>query len=378
MAFVRLKGLNRVTKRLADGRSVTYWYAWKGGPRLPGAPGTADFIAAYNAAVAGPRPVRTGDDLKGLARLYMASPEYRDRLAPSTRREWGRWLDRIMADGDGPLDIGGLPVAALNDRRVRADLLAWRDQWADRPRAADYAIQVLSRVLGWGVDRGLLNINVLTGTAQLYQNNRADQIWTDDELTLYAEAAKSPEVACIPRLACLTGLRREDLATLSWSHVGDVAIVRATGKGRGRRTATIPLLAETRDLLKAIRDQQLRRHAELSAAAAKKKRPAPPMPTTVLSNTRGRPWTVSGLEHQVIDTKAAANPPIDKHLHDGRGAFATRLRRAGLTASEIADVLAWDEDRVERLLAIYVDRDSIVQGIAERIARNESGPRSPN
>ena len=46
-----------------------------------------------------------------------------------------------------------------------------------------------------------------------------------------------------------------------------------------------------------------------------------------------------------------------------------RLRRAGLTASEIADVLRWEEDRVTRLLSTYVDRDSIVRSIAERIGR---------
>ncbi len=36
---VQLKGINRITKRLADGSTVTYFYAWKGGPRLPGKPG---------------------------------------------------------------------------------------------------------------------------------------------------------------------------------------------------------------------------------------------------------------------------------------------------------------------------------------------------
>jgi len=31
---VRLKGINRVTKLLADGSLATYWYAWKGGARI--------------------------------------------------------------------------------------------------------------------------------------------------------------------------------------------------------------------------------------------------------------------------------------------------------------------------------------------------------
>ena len=48
---VRLKGINSKRKTLADGRSVTYYYAWKGGPRLLGSPGTPEFVAAYNEAV---------------------------------------------------------------------------------------------------------------------------------------------------------------------------------------------------------------------------------------------------------------------------------------------------------------------------------------
>jgi len=49
---VRLKGLNSITKRLADGTQRTYCYAWKGGPPLRGEPGTPEFVASYNEAVA--------------------------------------------------------------------------------------------------------------------------------------------------------------------------------------------------------------------------------------------------------------------------------------------------------------------------------------
>ena len=31
---INLKGINSITKRLADGTRRTYWYAWKGGPPL--------------------------------------------------------------------------------------------------------------------------------------------------------------------------------------------------------------------------------------------------------------------------------------------------------------------------------------------------------
>lgn len=371
MVRVRLKGLNSIRKKLADGSTVTYWYAWKGGPRLTGSPGSPQFLAAFNAAHA-VRKTPAGENLRALVSMYRASPEFTG-LANATRKVWARWLD-LIADTEGDHAIGGLPWAALDDRRVRAELLAWRDQWAHQPRSADYAMQVLSRVLSWALDRGLVALNAAAGVSQLYKGNRADQVWTDDEVAAFVAAAPSAEVGFIIRLACLTGLRREDLAALAWSHIGDVAIVKPTSKSRGAKSAIVPVLSETKALLSEIRAQQLARHAELAEVADRKGRPAPVMPLTVLSNTRGRPWKVTGLDSAIQDTKAAATPPIDKHLHDTRGTFGTRLRKkARLTAAEIADILGWEEDRAERLLAVYVDRDDIVRSIAERIRQNEAG-----
>jgi integrase len=69
----------------------------------------------------------------------------------------------------------------------------------------------------------------------------------------------------------------------------------------------------------------------------------------------------------VIDAKHLAD--VDKHLHDARGTFATRLRKDGATAAEISQILGWSESRVERLLERYVDRESVVRVIAERIRK---------
>lgn len=372
MPVVRLKGLNRSTKVLADGSRVTYWYAWRGGPRLDGKPGDSGFLPSYNAAIATRKASGQDDTLAGLARRYRASPEF-GKTATSTQAEWRRWLDRIEADV-ADLDIGGLPLKALDDRRVRAELLAWRDQWAATPRKADYAIQVLHRVLWFGLDRGLLAMNAAAGIGQLYENDRSDQVWTPEELARYVSSAASPQHAHIAPLACLTGLRRGDLAKLCWSHVGDVAIVMPTGKSRGRKTQVIPLLPATKALLAKIRADQIARHATLTTRKpGRDRRPPPPEPTTVLTNTRGLAWSASGLEGAVIDTKTLAG--IDKHLHDARGTFGTRLRQASLTASEIADILGWEEKRVERLLATYVDQDAIVMALADRINRADNVPK---
>ena len=57
---VRLKGVNSRRKCLADGSFRTYYWAWKGGPPLRGEPGTREFIASYNEAVAQKVAPRTG------------------------------------------------------------------------------------------------------------------------------------------------------------------------------------------------------------------------------------------------------------------------------------------------------------------------------
>ena len=364
------KGIRRVVRRGPDGEVLgAYYYAWRGGPRLPGQPGSREFMLAYSQAIKNQHGQHDAT-LGGLALQYQASPEFA-RLAQSTQKEWRRRISMIVADSN-PLDIGGIPIAALNDPRVKSDLLAWRDQWQKTPRAADYLMQVLSRILSWGQQRGLLAANAATGMGQLYRSNRSDQVWTADDLDRFAKAATSPEIGCVAKLACLVGLRLHDLITLLWTEVTDIAVIKVTRKGRGRRTAVIPLLAETRSLLAVIRSQQKLRHVELARLAIARGEEPPTLPLTVLSNTLGRPWKYSGLVTRFNDTRAAAQPPIEKHLHDARGTLATRLRKAGLTAPEIADVLGWEESRVERLLAVYVDRTTVVTSIAERVRRLEA------
>ena len=79
MVLVRLKGINSVTKRLADGTLRTYWYAWKGGPSLRGEPGTPEFTASYNGdnnfntSTAASLPI-TNSGISGQLSLSAASP----------------------------------------------------------------------------------------------------------------------------------------------------------------------------------------------------------------------------------------------------------------------------------------------------------------
>jgi hypothetical protein len=83
---VRLKGINSITKRLADGTRRTYWYAWKGGPPLGGEPGTPEFVASYNEAVAR-KVVPPRGMLLSVLQAYQLSEDFLG-LAPRTRSDY--------------------------------------------------------------------------------------------------------------------------------------------------------------------------------------------------------------------------------------------------------------------------------------------------
>jgi hypothetical protein len=83
---VRLKGINSNNKRLADGRRVTYRYAWKGGPPLLGEPGSPEFIASYNEAIASKVKPPVGT-MMTLLRYYENTGDF-DNLAERTKSDY--------------------------------------------------------------------------------------------------------------------------------------------------------------------------------------------------------------------------------------------------------------------------------------------------
>jgi integrase len=325
--------LKRINKATAKGR--TYYYPWrkeKGSnekpPRLVGEPGSPEFIRSYYEAVENRRTPDMGR-ARALVTLYKASADYK-ALADSTKRNWGPWLDRI-ADYFGDLRI------AQFDRpeKIRPIIRRWRNQWANKPRTADYGMQVLSRVLSYAVDPlGKVVSNPCEGIKQLYSSDRSEIIWTDADIALLKKTC-SLEIAHVVDLAAHTGLRLSDVLRLAWSHVGEDSITLATGKSRGRREAIIPLYDDLRAVLARI----------------------PKRATTILTSTKQRPWTVDGFGSSFNTAKREAGiTHKDLHFHDLRGTAATKFYIAGLRIRVIAEILAWSEDQVERIIRRYVAR----------------------
>lgn len=330
------KGVFRVWR---NGREYRYAYRG-GGPRLKAEPGSPAYIAELAAAQAA-RHAPDTSRMTGLVTLFKASEDWREKLSTSTRKLWAPHLDRIVAH------FGSLSVKQFDRADIRPDIIRWRNSRRSTPRAADTGIQVLSRVLSFGRDEGLLTINACNGIGALYDNDRSDIIWEPADVRKL-ELVASPQLMWAARLAMLTGLRQADCRELTWAEVGDLAIERGVNKSRRgdgarpRKVALIPVHAELRALL-----DELPRRA-----------------STVLTNTHGKPWK-TGLSDSFAD--AAERAGVEKHFHDLRGTAATRFYFAGFNLREIAEIMGWEEASVERIVNRYVRRDAMLRARIERM-----------
>ena len=334
MVKIDLRGIAKVT---AKGK--TYYYAWRRGPRLRGEPGSHEFIASYNEAIEDRRTLDSGR-FRSLVALYKGSLDYA-KLADSTKHNWAPWLDRIGGY------FGDLRIAQFDrPEKIRPLIRRWRNQWADKPRTADYGIQVLSRVLSHAVDPlGKLASNPCEGIAQLYSGDRSEIIWTDADIS-QLKTKCSPEIALAVNLAVHTGLRLGDLLRLSWSHLGDDAITITTGKSKHRREAIIPRYDALNDILKGIKRRS----------------------TVVLTNSRHRPWTADGFGSSFNKAKIDAGlADANLHFHDLRGTAATRFYTAGLSERVIAEIMGWEEDHVARIIRRYVGRSAATKAVIRHL-----------
>jgi integrase len=340
MVRVRLKGVNHATKRLADGTVRTYWYAWKGGPPLRGEPGSPEFAASYNEAIARKIAPPQGVILS-ILQGYQASENFRG-LAASTRRSYIALIMRIEKE------FADFPLSALTDRRSRGIFMAWRDKIAASSgrRQADYAWSVLARVLSWALDRGLVAANPCTHGGRLYGASRAEKIWTAADEAAFLERA--PAHLHLPLLLALwTGQRQGDLLRLPWSAY-DGTYIRLRQSKTGRRV-------------------QIRVGAPLKAALDV----APRRSTIILTNTDGKPWTSDGFRASWRKTCAAVGV-VGVTFNDLRGTAVTRLALAEASEAEIATITGHSLRDVRSILdAHYLARDPALGDRA--IAKLERG-----
>lgn len=322
-------GLHIVRKRLAAG-DRWYVYACRGGPLIHTQdrvkPAVTPALLAKAAAATG-RAAR--NNLDQIIDLYRAAPEFESKAA-KTRDDYRLRLDQISAK------FGKVPIRLIPN--LRGEIIKWRDELSDTPRAADRCVGMLSTVLTWAEDRELIERNPAAKIGKLHRVNRADLIWEQRHWDA-VEAAKVPGyIKRVLVLGSLTGLRIGDLLRLAWEDLQDGYLALRTSKTGGE--AIIPL------------------HPELSRFLTG------PGRGVILRTSRGEQWTVDGWQSSWLRLRPKG---LDRKVHDLRGTFATRLMTAGFTDTEIAMVMGWRAERIAAIRMRYVDRTRIAKALSQRL-----------
>ncbi len=337
-----MKGVHRVTKRLASGAVAVYHYAWRGGPRISGEPGSPEFLAALAEANKS-APAHHKGTLQEVFNAYQASPAF-TALSDSTRKGYARRLPAIEAE------FGDMPIKALEDKRARGEFLDWRDRLAKTsPREADYHMAILALMLAWGVDRGRLPANPAARPGRVYKADRTDAIWQDADIAAFLAKA-GPQLRLPFLLALWTGQRRNDVLRMAWGAY-DGASIRLT-QSKGKRRVVVPVAAD------------------LKAALDATKRKA----TVICVTSRGTRWTGDGFSASFRKTCEAAGIE-GLTFHDLRGTAVTRLAIAGCTEAEIATITGHSLKSVGMMLdQHYLSRDAgLAESAIAKLEKHRSG-----
>ena len=266
--------------------------------RLPDDPNSGAFWGAYAELMQLPI-VQNPTSINSLIGAWQASPEWVS-MASRTQYEWTRYSKQIA------VAWGQLDVAAIEPKHV----LALRDSMADRPGAANMMLDTLNAMIAWSVPRGWRRDNPCREIKR-FPKGEGYHPWPW-EVIERAQAELRPDLWQAVALALYTGQRMADVLAMRWDALTDGFIYVKQGK-TGKRLE-IPVHARLWPVLEA----------------------APRSAVTILTNTKGRPWTTSSFK----PSWNRARPAFlrEYQFHGLRKTAVTSLLEAGCEIAQVAAV----------------------------------------
>lgn len=356
MAKVKITGINRVKKRLADGTQIELHYAWrgKGAPCFWRSdsgikPGSAQYIAAL--AEAAPKGSAARGKFREIVLGWLASQEFA-KLAPRTQADMRISISHPKNGIDAK--FGDAPAKAFDDPRIRKQVLDWRDTIGGK--VGDDRVRHLQRIVGWALDRGHLMHHRLTHIKSIYRSSRAEVFWTPEEIEAFRDGAP-PHIARILIAATETGLRPGDLVGLSREHIHPTPtgrrIVIWTNKGKSkRRVASIPVTPTMAELIDGL----------------------PAGQSAIITNLRGAQYQDENYLGDAVSTwRDKLGLRSELRLYDARGTAATRLFQAGADLREIATHMGWSIKHASEVIERYVALSpSMTDDLAAKLKQAEA------
>jgi integrase len=293
----------------ARGR-VYYYFRKPGSPRtrLPGLPGSAEFMEAYQAALAANEPLEIGKKRNApgtiafLVALYADSSHFKHEIAAETRRTQWAILQRFRDEH------GTKRVATLRREHVLA-ILANRPPFAKRNW-----LRALKPLMDFAVAISLIGENPITDLKlKLPKKGEGFRAWGEEQIATFRQRhAIGTRARLALELLLNTTQRRGDAVGMGHQHIRNgVLHVRQSKTGVSLQ---LPIFPELREAIDAMQGD---RHLTFLVTAA------------------GRPFTPAGFTNWFRDRCNEAGLP-GFSAHGLRKAGLRRLAQAGCSVHEIA------------------------------------------
>lgn len=317
-----------VRKNIVKGR--IYWRFEAGDFRtnLPGPYGSAEFRAAYEAALAGakaPKITAPEGTVAWLIEQYLGSLKF-SNLSPSRRRSIRGELDWLRETA------GKYHFARLEVRHIEA-LMAKKTG----PTAANTVKKNLSMLFNFAAKKlGHTGPNPAKFAERLKTNPLGYHTWTDDEVDRFLDRhGPGSKARLVLLLALNTGMSRQDLCRVGRQHVSyqDGRARIAYRRAKTSVSADLPILPELAEELAKIPADRL---------------------LFITQDARAVGYKPETLGNWFRDRCAEAEVPGS--LHGLRKAGATRLANAGASEWEIASYLAHKDTKLAAVYAKTANR----------------------
>ncbi len=308
-----------LTKQITPYGKTLWYFRVNKGPRtpLPGAYGSAEFMKAYNDALAkhiATPPADTIHTVGWLIGQYLASPAW-GALARETRKQFRYQLVRMKANG------GAVPLVKVTKLLIAEG----RDTRAAKPSDANKFVKAARKLFAFAEERGLVPANPTAGVALLALPNKAEgfHAWTEEDVAAYE--SRWP-VGTRERLALdlllYTGVRRGDVVKLGRQHVKNGAITIKTEKSVNMGS---PVTVEVTILPPLTRSMLATRNGNL----------------TFLATAKGIPFTKESFGTWFGNACKAAG--VTGRAHGLRKIAAIRCAENGATEAQLNAMFGWSD-----------------------------------
>ncbi len=304
----------KYTHGYIDCRGKPRWYLRRPGLKrapLPGLPWSPEFMAAYEAAMAGEKIEPGKSSIKPGSVADLITAYYQTaaftRLSDATRQTYRGILERFRTE------YGEHPVARLEDHHITAIL----DKKAATPAAANNLRRMLRAVMKLAKKRKMIKVNPMTEVDPIRYKVKGFKDWSDAEIKLFTDcyAMGTRERLALELLLCAAP-RRSDVIRLGPQHVSGGRLVYKQKKTGAE--IDIPLLPQLEAVLAAI--------------------PSLAERSFFLETQFGEAFTETGFYNWFTDKARKAGVPKGRSPHGLRKACCRRLAEAGCSSHEIMSV----------------------------------------